>query len=260
MILCYHGVGLTSTRLDPGFLRVRPDVFRAQLDLLLAAGFEFMTVAELAERSAGAEPPAGLAALSFDDGMDDNHAVVLPILTELGLTATVYVVSGLIGKPNPWMAPGAGARMMDESELRDLAAAGLEIGAHSVTHPDLSQLDYETCLREMTESRRTIERVVGAPVRTFAYPFCRYGPAALAAARAAGFTAAVSCQGLGSWDPYELERSMITGKDGLGTFLLKLTDAYQPLFDSGPSRLVRAATRRLREGRRERAQERRAGG
>jgi peptidoglycan/xylan/chitin deacetylase (PgdA/CDA1 family) len=260
VILCYHGVGPTSTSLDPGFLRVRPDVFRAQLDLLLGAGFEFVTVAELAHRSAGVEPPAGLAALSFDDGMDDNHAVVLPLLTELGLPATVYVTTGLIGKPNPWLAPGAGARMMGEQELRELAAAGFEIGAHSVTHPDLSQLDYEGCLREMTESRRTLERVVGVPVQTFAYPFCRYGPAAVAAARASGFTAAVTCQGLGSWDPYELKRSLITGKDGLPIFLLKLTDAYQPLFDSGPSRLVRAATRSLRERRRERAQERRASG
>jgi hypothetical protein len=112
----------------------------------------------------------------------------------------------------------------------------------------------------MTESRRTLEHVVGVPVQTFAYPFCRYGPAALAAVRASGFTAAVSCQGLGSWDRYELKRSLITGKDNLPTFLLKLTDAYQPLFDSGPSRLIRAATRRLRDWRRERAQERRAGG
>jgi peptidoglycan/xylan/chitin deacetylase (PgdA/CDA1 family) len=260
VILCYHGVGPTSTRLDPGFLRVRPDAFRAQLELLLGAGFEFVTVSELVDRSAGAEPPPGLAALSFDDGMDDNHTVVLPILTELRLTATVYVATGLIGKPNPWLAPGAGARMMDESELRDLAAAGFEIGAHSVTHPDLSQLDYESCLRELTESRRTLERVVGAPVRTFAYPFCRYGPAALAAVRASGFTAAVTCEGRGSWDRYELKRSLITGKDGLPIFLLKLTDVYQPLFDSGPSRLVRATTRRLRDRRRERAQERRAGG
>jgi peptidoglycan/xylan/chitin deacetylase (PgdA/CDA1 family) len=260
VILCYHGVGPTSTSLDPGFLRVRPEVFRAQLELLLGAGFEFVTVAELADRAAGAEPPHGLASLSFDDGMDDNHAVVLPILTELGLTATVYVATGLIGKPNPWMAPGSGARMMDEPELRELVAAGFEIGAHSVTHPDLSQLDYESCLREMTESRHTLERIAGAPVRTFAYPFCRFGPAALAAVRASGFSAAVTCQGSGSWDRYELKRSLITGKDGLPIFLLKLTDAYEPLFDSRPSRLVRAATRRLRDRLRERAQERRAGG
>jgi peptidoglycan/xylan/chitin deacetylase (PgdA/CDA1 family) len=149
---------------------------------------------------------------------------------------------------------------MNEPELRELAAAGFEIGAHSVTHPDLSQLDYESCLREISESRRTLEHIVDAPVRTFAYPYCRYGTAALAAVRATGFTAAVTCQGLGSWDRYELKRSLITGKDGLPIFLLKLTDAYQPLFDSGPSRLVRAATRSLRERRRDRAQERRLGG
>src|SRR5213592_1592387 len=115
VILCYHGVGPTSARVDPGFLRVRPARFRAQLELLLGAGFEFVTVGELADRLEGDEPPAGLAALSFDDGMDDNHAVVLPILADLSLTATVYVVTGLIGKPNPWMAPGAAVRMMNEA-------------------------------------------------------------------------------------------------------------------------------------------------
>lgn len=257
VILAYHGVGSTNTRIDPGFLRVRPDVFRSQLELLLAAGFEFLTVAELADRAAGRRPPPGLAALSFDDGMDDNHAVVLPILTELRLPATVYVATGLIGRPNPWMAAGSGARMMNEAELRELAVHGIEIGAHSITHPDLSQLDYEACLREISESRQTLERLIGVPVRTFAYPFCRYGPSALAAVRAAGFSAAVTCQGRGGWDPYELKRSLITGKDTLPIFLLKLTDLYQPLFESAPSRIVRATTRGLRDRHRERLQARR---
>jgi peptidoglycan/xylan/chitin deacetylase (PgdA/CDA1 family) len=257
VILCYHGVGSTHSRIDPGFLRVRLDVFRAQLDLLLEAGFEFVTVAELVDRARGAVPPPGLAALSFDDGMDDNHEVVLPVLRELHVPATVYVATGLIGKPNPWLAPDSAARMMTEAELQELVTAGIEIGAHSVTHPDLSRLDFESCLSEMTESRRTLERVTGQPVRTFAYPYCRYGAEALAAVRAAGFSAAVTCQGLGSWDPYTLKRSLITGKDALPTFLLKLTDLYQPLFDSVPSRLVRSATRGLRDRRRERVETRR---
>jgi peptidoglycan/xylan/chitin deacetylase (PgdA/CDA1 family) len=260
VILCYHGVGPTGIRLDPGYLRVPPPVFRAEIELLLDAGFEFVTVREFADRCVGGAPPAGLAALSFDDGMEDNHGVVLPLLNELGLTATVYVTTGLIGKPNPWMAPSAGARMMNEAELRQLAAAGFEIGAHSVTHADLSHLDYEACLREMTESRDTLESLIGAPVQTFAYPYCRYGAAALAAARASGFTAAVTCQGLGSWDRYELKRSLITGKDQLPIFLLKLTDVYQPLFESRPSRLIRAATRNLREQRRQRVHDQRATG
>jgi peptidoglycan/xylan/chitin deacetylase (PgdA/CDA1 family) len=253
VILGYHGVGPSDPSEDPEHLLVPPERFRAQVGLLRDAGFRFVTVTELAERATGHKPPPGLAALSFDDGMEDNHSVLLPILEELGIRATVYVTTGLIGKPNPWMSKRSGARMMTEDELRELAAAGVELGAHTVTHPDLSTLPHGACLREMTESRDALERLTGAPVRSFAYPFCRYGDAALAAAADAGFLAAVTCEGRGSWNPLELKRAMITGKDGLPSFLLKLTDAYQPLFDSVPGRLLRAGTRsarsRIRAGR-----------
>jgi peptidoglycan/xylan/chitin deacetylase (PgdA/CDA1 family) len=232
-------------------MRVAPAVFRAQIGLLLGAGFRFVTVAAFAERAIRHGPPPGLIALSFDDGMDDNHQVVLPILREHRIPATVYVSTGLIGKANPWMASNSGARMMTADELRDLVSAGFEIGSHTVTHPDLSELDYESCLREMVDSRRALEDLLDTPIRTFAYPFCNYGPAALAAARAAGFTAAVTCHGRGSWDRYELRRAMITGKDGITIFLLKLTELYQPLFDSAPIRFVRAMTRGARMRRRE---------
>jgi peptidoglycan/xylan/chitin deacetylase (PgdA/CDA1 family) len=251
-ILCYHGVGPSTMRTDPGFMRVEPPAFRAQIGILLEAGFEFVTVAEFAERATTGGPPPGLIALSFDDGMDDNHEFVLPILREHGIPATVYVTTGLIGKPNPWMARDPSARMMTAEELRELVSAGFEVGAHSVTHPDLSKLGYEDCLREMLDSRAALESLLGAPIRTFAYPFCEYGPAALAAARAAGFTAAVTCHDRGSWDRYELRRAMISGKDGIATFLLKLTEAYQPLFNSAPVRLLRTSTRRMRMRRRER--------
>jgi peptidoglycan/xylan/chitin deacetylase (PgdA/CDA1 family) len=252
VILCYHGVATTSADQDPDFLRVPPERFRVHVDLLRDAGFEFVTVAELVRRAGGRPPPPGLAALSFDDGMDDNHSVVLPMLREYGIPATVYVATGLIGKPNPWIAPDAGTRMMTEEELLDLHGAGIELGAHTVTHPDLSRLDAEACLREMADSRDALERLTGGPVETFAYPFCRYGPAAVEAAERAGFTAALTCHGRGSWAPYETKRAMITGKDGLPSFALKLADAYQPLFESLPGRAFRAASRgarrRLREG------------
>ncbi len=256
IVLLYHGVGPSNTKIDPGFLRVRPAAFRAQLELLLAAGFEFVTVSELVETLRGDEPPPGLVALSFDDGMDDNHAVVLPIMREYGLPATVYVATGLIGKPNPWMARTSGARMMTVDELRDLVSAGFEIGAHTVTHPDLSKLDFESCLSEIEESRRALEEMFGVPVRTFAYPFCHYGPAAVAAVRAAGLDAAVTCQGHGSWKPYEMKRTLVSGKDGTASFLLKLAGLYEPLTESMPGRLVRAATR----GGRARLHARRAAG
>lgn len=245
-ILCYHGVAESSSAADPDFLRVAPAAFRAQVEVLRDAGFEFVTVAELARRAAGGTPPPGLVALSFDDGMDDNHHVLLPILREYAIPATIYVATGMIGKPNPWIAPEAGARMMTEPELLEVAAAGVELGAHTVSHPDLSQLGTQECLREMVESRDALNRLTGEEIRTFAYPFCKYGPEAVAAAREAGFEAAVTCHGRGSWTPLEMKRSMITGKDGLPSFILKLAEVYQPLFESPPGQLARGGTRALR--------------
>jgi peptidoglycan/xylan/chitin deacetylase (PgdA/CDA1 family) len=141
--------------------------------------------------------------------------------------------------------------MMDEPELRELAGAGWELGAHTMTHADLSTLDYDACLSEIEGSRQELERIGGVSVETFAYPFGRYGPAALAAARDAEVIAAVTT-GSGSWEPYEMTRAMIGAVDPLAVILLKLTDRYEPLLQSPPARMARRASKRLREGLRSR--------
>jgi peptidoglycan/xylan/chitin deacetylase (PgdA/CDA1 family) len=242
VVLCYHGVGHPDPLAANGYLQVEPDAFRSQLDLLRDAGFEFATVAELLERVEDGRPPAGFAALTFDDGMVDNHALVRPLLQERGLTATFFVTSGLVGLPNPWLSAGSEARMMTVDELRDLAAAGFEIGAHSVTHSDMSTLDYDACLREASESRRFLEAELGVDVRSFAYPYCAHSPTASAAVRAAGFTAAVACGDSSAWTPFELPRVVVRGGDGISTFALRLL-AFRTL--GGP--LGAALRRRARE-------------
>lgn len=246
VILCHHGVASSTAARDPFFLDVSPDAFRRQTALLLEAGFEFVTVARFAELAGGGEPPPGYAAISFDDGMENNFSAALPILRGLGVPATVYVTSGLIGKENPWLEGSGTTRMMTAEELRMLIAEGWEIGAHTVNHPDLSTMDEAACLTEMTESRDEIVRLTDARVETFAYPFCKYGPEAVAAARAAGFTAAVTCDGRGSWEPLEMKRTLIHGKDGIGSFVMKVAGWYGPVFHSAPGRFARAATRGLR--------------
>jgi peptidoglycan/xylan/chitin deacetylase (PgdA/CDA1 family) len=246
LVLGYHGVGAPAAGQDPHNLLVSPGRFRRQVELLRDAGFDFVTVAELAKLIDDGPPPAGRLALSFDDGMEDNHSELLPILRDYGIPATVYVATGFIGKANPFMGEDSQARMMTVRELRELAAAGVELGAHTVTHPDLSVMSRDDCLREMKDSRTELARLTGAEVTTFAYPFCRYGVNAIEAAREAGFLAAVTCEGRGGWKRFELGRAMLTGKDGLASFLLKLFDVYQPLFDSLPGQAVRASTRRLR--------------
>jgi len=245
VVLGYHGVAESRLREDLSLLQVSPTRFRSQLELLLLAGFRFVTLAELARRAGGGVPEPGLAAVTFDDGMRNNHAVALPILSEYGIPATVYVTIGFIAGESPWIGPGGDGAMMSEPELRDLALEGWELGAHTMTHPDLSKLDYGACRGEIEQSRIALEELGGVPVETFAYPFGRYGPEAIAATRDSGLIAAVTT-GSGSWAPYELTRAMIGAADPLPVILLKLTDRYEPLLHSPPLRLARRASKQLR--------------
>lgn len=244
VILGYHGVARCARKDDPFLLSIAPEKFRLQLEMMRDAGFRFVTVAELVRAAVGGTPPPGLAAVTFDDAMRSTLTTGLPILQELGIRASLYVPTDWLGGTNPWIS-GPYSAILTRDELRELAAAGWELGGHTVTHRDLAALDYDGCVREIEGSCRALEEILGAPVETFAYPFGSYGPAAVSAARNAGLVAAVTT-GSGSWEPYELTRAMIGAADPLAVVLLKMTDRYEPLLRIVPLRAIRRASKRLR--------------
>ncbi len=86
--------------------------------------------------------------------------------------------------------------MMTSEQVRELARAGMDIGAHTVTHPILRKIDDAEASREMAKSRATLESLIQAPVRTFAYPNGRlgddYDERHATIARESGFELAVS--------------------------------------------------------------------
>ena len=245
LILGYHGVAKVSAREDMFRLLVSPTQFATHIELVRSAGFRFITVAELAEKLGTNGPPPGLAAVSFDDGLRDNYTTALPILRTYGIPATVYVSVGFIGGQNPWIGPGPPGEMLSEEEICALVAEGWEIGAHTMTHADLSALDYARCKSEIERSRDALEGITGQSIRTFAYPFGRYGPAAVAAAQEVGFRAAVTT-GSGSWARFELTRAMMSAGDPLPVTLLKMADRYEPLFGAPAMRMVRQASKSIR--------------
>ena len=248
VILCYHGVADTPHDEDPYRLQLSPATFRTQLEMLRDAGFRFVTVARLAGAAADGPPPPGLAAISFDDGLRNNLTTALPILRQLGIRATVYVPTGWLGGRHPDIGAAADAAILTGEEVRELAQEGWEIGAHTISHADLSLLDYAQCRAEVERSCAELAQVTGTPVQTLAYPLGRYSEAAIAAARDCGLLAAVAGESK-SWRPYELARTMVGGADSRSVFLLKLTDRYEPLSASAPVRALqickKAARRRI---------------
>jgi peptidoglycan/xylan/chitin deacetylase (PgdA/CDA1 family) len=254
VILGYHGVAAVDPRHDLSRLQVAPAEFRRQIELLALAGFRFLTMRDAADALADRSPEPGIAVITFDDGLRNNLTVALPILREIGVeAATVYIATDFIGAHSPWLAAGAGGDILAAAEIAELAREGWEIGGHTMSHPDMSRLDYGECRAEIEGGIRELERISGARVHTFAYPFGRYGSAALAAARDSGVRAAVTT-GSGLWRRLELTRAMSSRGDPYAVLMLKMLNGYEPLLRLAPLRvareLSRAARDRLRHSRR----------
>jgi peptidoglycan/xylan/chitin deacetylase (PgdA/CDA1 family) len=245
IILCYHSVGHGDPCDDPEFLRVPPERFIAQLDLLAGAGARFTTVGEIARRLQQGTA-SGLVAISFDDGYQDNHDMVLPILEQRNLTATVFVTMGLVGQPSPWLAERSGVRMMTRSEIRRMADAGIELGAHTLSHPDLTTIDRAQCQAEVEGSKQQLEALIEREVVTFAYPYFHFDDAAREVVLEAGLTGFAGLSRGSFADPGAVPRVLVTGKDGLTTLMLRICGVYEPVLHSRPGRLLRRVTRGLR--------------
>jgi peptidoglycan/xylan/chitin deacetylase (PgdA/CDA1 family) len=174
-----------------------------------------------------------VAAITFDDGYRDFAELAVPALRARGLHATVFVPAGHLGGWNSWDAGRAARRaILDAAELRELAAGGVEIGAHGASHVRLRDLDAEALERETGVARRTLESAAGRPVRLFAYPYGLwddFDAAAEQAVRAAGFEAACSThfgRGSRAAERYRLRRVGVAAGEPAQAFARKLAGAY----------------------------------
>jgi peptidoglycan/xylan/chitin deacetylase (PgdA/CDA1 family) len=127
-----------------------------------------------------------------------NLEAALPVLTRFGFSATVYVVSGSIGRFNSWDAERLGIRkrLMSAEELRRWQAAGMEVGAHTQTHPRLTQCNEHQLRTEIHGSKADLEDRIGAPVTQFCYPYGDVDQRVADVTREAGYAAATAppCQ------------------------------------------------------------------
>jgi peptidoglycan/xylan/chitin deacetylase (PgdA/CDA1 family) len=243
LVLAYHGVADVPLRRDRHGLFVRAEDLRRQIAKLRSWGYRLVTFGELA-RLVAESGGAGHAALTFDDGLVDNLEALAPLLEAEGAPATVFVVSGWLGHPHrsvPW------TRIMTATELGELRATGVEIGAHSVSHPDLSTLSYEAAFRELAGSKSELEDVLGEPVEVAAYPYGRANAETVRACRDAGFLAACSANGRGSWgEPHNLPRQDVENRSTMIGLRLKRDDRYEQLMRFAPARAARRLGRTVR--------------
>jgi peptidoglycan/xylan/chitin deacetylase (PgdA/CDA1 family) len=162
-VLCYHSVGTPEW----GVNDVSPQRFRRQLELALQAGFEFVPLARVVDGSA----PSNALALTFDDGLKSVATNAVPVLEEMAIPYTLFIVSGWADGLGPW----APELLMTWSDIEKSLRGGAEIGSHSVTHPDFRWLPRDDAAYEIGASREVISSRLGVTPTTFAIP---YGQAA----------------------------------------------------------------------------------
>jgi peptidoglycan/xylan/chitin deacetylase (PgdA/CDA1 family) len=155
--------------LKPG-LDVSPDWLREVAKL----PYRFLTV----EESLRLPHDDDVLALTFDDGDPSIGSNALPVLAQLGIKATAFVI---VHPDEP--APAF---------WRDLRAAGWEIGSHSLTHPGLDFLDASQARAEIRDSKLRLEDLLHTPIRGFAFPYGRFGRREIDLACEAGYEYAVT--------------------------------------------------------------------
>ena len=170
-VLTFHRVNDTE---EQNGLTVHPRLFEELLDVL-ARRYRIVPLAHLCEMVLRSEPiPARTVAITFDDGYLDNFSVAAPILKHKKVPATFFVSSGYVGTTRrfPWdVSDSASHPMMTWEHVRQLAAEGFEVGAHSVNHINLGTCMPDMAGKEILESKRHIEDQLGTAILGFAYPF-----------------------------------------------------------------------------------------
>ena len=211
LILMYQAVAKVSK--DPNHLCVTPGRFADHMAWLDRRGLRGVGVGALL--GAVRRGQAGrLVGITFDDGYRSVLTDALPVLHRHGFSATAFVLSAPAVRTNTW-DEGTPWPLLSEAEVRELAAAGLEIGSHGATHVRLPGLSFDRLEAELAGSRASLTEMAGVEVRGFAYPFGAMDQAVRSATSAAGYAygCAVSTP-LRALSPMALPRAYVGEADG----------------------------------------------
>ncbi len=186
-ILMYHYISVPPPdadiyRLD---LSVTPAAFESQMQYLADEGYHPIRVEDLTDYLLNGTPlPPKPIVLTFDDGYADNYANAFPVLKKYKFPATFFVITQFIDDKKPGY--------MTWDQLEEMAIEGMEIGSHTLDHPDLHGKPLAFQETEIAGSKLMIEARIGTPVKSFCYPAGHYDLRTLEVLRSSGYLAATT--------------------------------------------------------------------
>lgn len=216
-VLMYH---LVDVPVKESSVVVHPDSFEKQMEFLKLHRYRVVPLEKLIEDlKQGKTPPPKTVAITFDDGTLDNFRNAFPVLRKMGFPATIFMITSNINLPG-WLS---------EEDLKILDESGITIGSHTVHHAFLPKLSLEEVRRELIDSKKTLEAVLGHEVTLFSYPAGGVTPEIEALVKEAGYAGAVTTNyGDRRHAPYALHRVKVSDSArNLFNFWLKTSGFYR---------------------------------
>lgn len=232
-VLLYHHVGPNRPNTYRS-LTISPEKFERHVRWLANNGYHAIRPSDWSaylrnER----QPPDKPVMLTFDDAYEDLVTYAFPVLKNYGFVAAVFVVSQTIGGTNTWdERNGSGThRIMTAGQIHDWANLGIEFGAHTRTHPDLTTLSATALSEEIEGSAEDLRHVLGRSVHAFAYPNGSHNAAIETCVRRAYDLAFTVEEGLNNarTDPYLLKRTMVQHGDSLFDLMCRVQFGSSPI-------------------------------
>lgn len=226
-VLLYHQIAALPERKAPyQGLFVHPDSFRKQMLALKFLGYKGLSVRDAWPYLRG-EKQGKVVVITFDDGFLNTLENAAPVLADCGFTATNYFVSNQIGGSNVWDSKEGipNTACMSVSQLREWADLGHEVGAHTLDHVLLPETPEIEARRQITESKRALEDMLGSEVTNFCYPYGGNKPIHREMVQDAGYKSAVATVSRSSKpddDPYGIPRLYIRYKHSIIEALLRV--------------------------------------
>lgn len=160
-IMMYHHVSAQPTHnaLDYN-LTVKTSDFADQMNYLAQNGYHPIKLTDVFDNLYyGMALPPHPIVITFDDGYADNFTDAFPILMRHHFVAEINVITGFIGG---WY--------LTWNEIREMNAAGIEIGSHTIHHISLASAFPQTAEQELLDSKTTLEQQLNQPIQFFCYP------------------------------------------------------------------------------------------
>lgn len=220
-VLYYHSVLPDSEVTTRNEVTISPENLKRQLNLVKELGYTTLTMSELNDYIINnKEIPKKSILITFDDGYADNYVHAFPILKELDMKATIFVISSGID----------GGYYMSSDQLKDMINHGIDIESHTVNHVHLNTLSYEEQLKELKDSKAAIEKVTNKEVLSIAFPFGDFNEDTLKAVTNAGYSIAFTTnKGLANRtdNKVALDRIYVSSEYSLETFKDRLLNTQK---------------------------------